>query len=165
MEWKQIVNTKYLLSDTGLVKNTETGKYLKPSALRYPTVQLCTNGKVTMVALHKLVAGYFVPNPDNLPIVLHKDNDKQHYYASNLCWGTYGDNMEDAIQDGLNGVGRKVNVYHEDSLVATYRSLSATAKALGLANPANGGATHIKEACEGKIKNLKGFTFSYAEVT
>lgn len=69
--------------------------------------------------------------------------------------------MEDAISDGVNNVGKQIDQFKDGVLVHTHRSLSKTAEAIGLANPSNGGATHIKEACEGKIKVLKGFTFAY----
>ena len=163
IRWKQIVGTKYRLSDTGLVQNTLTKKYLAPNSFKYPVVRLCTNGIVTTYALHRLVAEYFVPNPNNLPLVLHKDNNTKHYFASNLCWGTYEDNIQAAIQDGINNQGHKVGVSFNGKLMYTYDSLSAAAKALGLAHPTKGGATHVKEACEGRVKTLKGFSFSYIE--
>lgn len=165
IRWKQITGTKYKLSDTGLVENTVTGKRLSPTRFKYPTVRLCTNGVVSMVALHRLVAEYFVPNPDNLPVVMHKDNNTQHYFADNLCWGTYSDNLASAMRDGLNCQGITVYQYKDSVLVAVHPSLSAAAKALGLANPSTGGATHIKHACEGthNCKTLYGFSFSYAK--
>ena len=161
IRWKQITGTKYILSDTGLVKNQLTQKYLKPRSRKYPTVGLCTNGITKDCALHRLVAEYFVPNPENLPLVRHLDNNTKHYKADNLCWGTYSDNIEDAIRDGVNAQGVKVYQYTAKELVAIHRSLSAAAKALGLANPSNGGATHVKEACEGKLKLIHGFRLSY----
>lgn len=48
------------------------------------------------------MATAFVPNPNNDPIVLHKDNDKLNVDPGNLKWGTYKENSIQATRDGLN---------------------------------------------------------------
>ena len=40
---------------------------------------------------HILVAKHFIPNPDHLPIVDHKDHIKTNYHTSNLRWVTQKD--------------------------------------------------------------------------
>lgn len=99
--------------------------------------------------------------PKQYPIVRHIDNNPANYSYDNLCWGTYSDNMEDAIQAGANCVGRAVLQLLDGNVVAEHRSLSKAASAIGLAFPSNGGASHIKAVCEGRCKSLKGFTFRY----
>ena len=136
---------------------------LKPKQLKYPAVSLCTNGIITMHALHRLVAEYYVDNPDNLPIVRHKDNNTQNYAYTNLVWGTYPDNLQDAILAGANCVGRLVLRKKDGHIIQVHRSLADAARTIGLANPSNGGASHIKAVCEGHGKTLKGFTFEYAK--
>lgn len=55
--------------------------------------------------VHRLVAEYFVANPKNYPIVLHKDEDKQNNVYSNLEWGTKSKNGKDyftyATKEGI----------------------------------------------------------------
>ena len=48
-----------------------------------------------------MVAIAFIPNPNNLPIVMHKDNDKTNPNLNNLKWGTVSENTQDAFNDGL----------------------------------------------------------------
>lgn len=65
----------------------------------YPTVGLGNNN----LTVHRLVAQAFIPNPENLPLVLHKDGDKRNPRVSNLRWGTYSDNAYDAVSQGVHG--------------------------------------------------------------
>lgn len=163
MYWKSIADTKYEVSDTGLVRNSTTGKLLKPKLLKYLTVGLCTDGKSKDVAIHRLVAELFLPNPNNFPVVKHLDNNKHNNMVSNLAWDTYSGNLQDAIHDGLNCVGRQVGLYKDNVLVKVLPSLSATAHFLGLAFPSNGGASAVKSVCDGKRNTLKGYAIKYME--
>jgi hypothetical protein len=51
--------------------------------------------------IHRLVAQTFIPNPNNLPTVNHKDLNKKNNYYKNLEWCTYPENCTHAL---LNGV-------------------------------------------------------------
>ena len=80
-----------------------SGKKLKHRySMGYPMVWLSINGKKTNYKIHRLIALHFIPNPDNLPCVCHKDNNKDNYHPSNLYWWSYKDNSVQAYNDGLN---------------------------------------------------------------
>jgi hypothetical protein len=55
------------------------------------------NGKNKTVLLHRLVAETFLPNPENLETVNHKDGNKENNHVDNLEWMTYGDNTKDSF--------------------------------------------------------------------
>lgn len=111
--WKQIPisDGRYYINENGEVKNNATGKILARPVFNtgYPVVSFNVNGKVIKRTLHRLVAEAFIPNPNNFPIVLHKDNNKCNFSISNLEWNTYSENNAQAIRDGLNTIPRPDN--------------------------------------------------------
>ena len=50
--------------------------------------------------IHRLVALVYIPNPEKLPYVCHKDNVPTNNSVSNLYWGTQKDNMSQASMEG-----------------------------------------------------------------
>lgn len=63
-----------------------------PKTHGYLYVTLFRDGKRYYLRVHRLVAEAFIPNPDNLPEVNHKDEDKTNNFAFNLEWCTSHDN-------------------------------------------------------------------------
>jgi hypothetical protein len=51
--------------------------------------------------IHRLVAQEFIPNPNNLPIVNHKDGNKLNNNSSNLEWVTNAENLQHAYREGF----------------------------------------------------------------
>lgn len=51
--------------------------------------------------VHRIVAETFIPNPENLPIVMHINNNKADNRVENLKWGTISENTKAAFADGL----------------------------------------------------------------
>ena len=66
----------------------------------YPYVNLYKDGKMTSKTLHRLVANAFIPNPDSLPCINHKDENPSNPSISNLEWCTlsYNVNYGNAIE-------------------------------------------------------------------
>lgn len=50
--------------------------------------------------VHRLVALVYLPNPERLPYVCHKDNVPTNNSVNNLYWGTQKDNMSQASKEG-----------------------------------------------------------------
>lgn len=60
----------------------------------YPIIRLCKDGVNKNYKVHRLVAETYIPNPDNLPCVNHKDEDKSNNHVDNLEWCDHAYNME-----------------------------------------------------------------------
>ena len=59
----------------------------------YPTLILRKNGKRYSKQVHRLVAEAFLPNPDGLPIINHKDETRTNSCVENLEWCTQKHNI------------------------------------------------------------------------
>lgn len=86
----------YYVDDAGKVYSRKSGvlRELKqyPKTNGYLYVTLSKNGKKYYLRVARLVAEAFIPNPDSLPEVNHKDEDKTKNGANNLEWCTSHDN-------------------------------------------------------------------------
>ena len=87
------------------------GKILKLSTR--PKGYLCAHfskyGKSESIEIQRVVALAFIPNPNNLPCVNHKDEDKTNNKVDNLEWctykynNTYGTRLEKSAKKHTNG--------------------------------------------------------------
>lgn len=66
----------------------------------YMVVGLCNNNTYTSKTLHTLIAKHFLTNNNNLPCVLHKNDNKLDNTLENLYFGTQKDNVNDIIKNG-----------------------------------------------------------------
>ena len=98
--WRDVVGFEglYRVSDKGNVRSVERrdsrghrrrGRMLSPGHNRlngYPQVGLRKNGVLKKKYIHRLVAETFLPNPNGLPQVNHRDEVKDNNNVGNLEW-------------------------------------------------------------------------------
>ena len=105
--WRDVVGYEglYMVSNYGRVKSFYGigEKLLTPSVNKggYAFVVLTDINKVRKsLKVHTLVARAFLPNPENKPVVHHRDSNRINNRVENLEWVTYRENTAYASQKG-----------------------------------------------------------------
>lgn len=167
--WKPVAGYEglYEISNLGKVKNRH-GKNLKIplSHTGYPRIELWKNGKMKHFYVHRLVALAFVDNPEGLPQVNHKDENKKNNRSDNLEWCTQSENLNYGSHNAKNSAARKnhpdlstpVECFTKSGeLVCVFPSIREAERQFGVFN------TSISLCCRGKVKTAGGYIWKYRE--
>lgn len=128
----------------------------------YAKVILSKDGKHKNVMVHRLVAQVFLPNPDQLPEVNHKDECIENNCVDNLEWCTskynanYGTRNERCYPKSQL---KPVNQYQKDgTFIRKWNSLSEAHRELGI------DMSQISAVCKHKKEYVTagGFKWEYA---
>lgn len=125
----------------------------------YKFATLYNNGKRKTIALHRLLADAFIPNPDNLPMINHKDENPLNNDLSNLEWcsGSYNRTYGNCETKRTNTVARNRSIAQfdlEGNLLNIFPNCSVAAKSLNLGKSA---AFSIGQCTLGHIKQSHGY--------
>lgn len=106
----------YFIDEQGKVFNIATNRYLKGSIGEngYLYYRLSKNNKKKMYYAHRLVAEYFIDNPNKYEVVNHIDGNKLNNNIDNLEWVSYSENTKHAHDNDLISFPRKKEYYTED---------------------------------------------------
>lgn len=173
--WKDIKGYEglYQVSDRGRIKSlnyNHTGKekLLKPKTNRkkgYLNIALYKYGKTEYPSVHRLVAEAFIPNPDNLPQVNHKDENPTNNNVDNLEWCTakynleYNNGQKRRACSRTNGkLSKPIAQYTFEQpceLIKVWPSMSEIERQNGYSK------SNILKCCQGKYIQAYGFIWKY----
>lgn len=174
----------YQVSNDGLVRSVDRyvycevspdnlqflcGKILKQGKSKkgYPIVYLSKDGKQSTRVVHRLVAKAFIPNPNNLPQVNHKDGCKINNHVDNLEWCDNSYNQKHAHDTGLfpayeetKGWGRPARPVAMIDLktgqtIKTFKTLASAGRETGI-NEFN-----IRSVCNGHRHHAGGYDWKF----
>lgn len=153
--WKDVVDYEgyYKISNIGRVKSLlgRNERLMKTHISRngYEKLDLSKKGQTKKVYVHRLVAQAFIDNPENKPLVNHRDGVKTMNHVSNLEWCSHSENTTHAFANGLAGsVKPVVAINLETNERLEFISQSEASRQLGL---------NVSYVLSGKAKHTKGW--------
>lgn len=91
-------NENYYADEFGNIYNNNGMKLKTVRRGAYMGVSIPIDGEIKSCSVHRLIAETFLPNPNHLPQVNHKDGNKHNNALSNLEWVTASENQRHACQ-------------------------------------------------------------------
>lgn len=116
---------RYTISNLGKVRSLLTGREMKPyitsKGYARVTLRYAHSRDYKSLLVHRLVAGNFLPNPNNYKEVNHKDCNRLNNNVDNLEWCDRFYNIKYAFEKGRasnKGVRNPNSKLNEDDIVA-----------------------------------------------
>lgn len=165
--WKDIKGYEglYQVSNMGRVRSLTRNIILKSKIERngYERVKLSVNNIPKNYYIHRMVANAFIPNPDNLPQVNHKDENKLNNCVGNLEWCdskyniNYGTGNKKRQLSNTNGkLSKPVLQYTlEGIFIKEWKSTRDVQRNLGFDH------ANISECCRNIIKSAHDYLWKY----
>lgn len=167
-EWKDIKGYEglYQISNKGRVKSLGNNKSRKEKIRDgkidnngYKRIGLCKNGKEKKYKIHRLVAQAFLPNPDNLPVVNHKDENKLNNNVENLEWCTQEYNCNyGSRNEKISGKPCKKII-----CVETGEIFNGSEDIINRMFDGKGYSSYIRKHLIGRTKSCYGYHFKYID--
>lgn len=148
----------YSISNQGRVKNNKTNKiratYINNSG--YECVLLYDKGKHKHFLIHRLVADGFIPNPNHLSEINHKDENKLNNYDSNLEWTSHKENC-------LYGQRNIKTTFKKSRPIICIETQEEFLNATEIKNKYGYDNSLIHKCCKGVYKQAYGYHWEYKE--
>ena len=174
----EVYEELYKVSNLGKIlslnyRNTGKPDLMTPRKRKdgYSQVGLRKNGKTKKCYVHRLIAETFLENPDNLPEVNHKDEDKTNNFVflnedgtvdeekSNLEWKSHKDNINHGTRNerASKALSKRVlQLSLSGDLIREWPSTQECGR--------NGFSQgNVWACCNGKLPHYKGFLWMYAD--
>lgn len=138
-QWKIIdMATNYEVSNMGNIRNIKTGQTLNPgirgNGYKQVSLKMIDTGKFKKQYVHRLVAQYWLDNPENKREVNHKNLDRTDNRAENLEWLTSSENQKHKFENSNYKTSNRavVQLDLDDNVIAVFESVIAAARELGI---------------------------------
>ena len=170
--WKDIKDFegKYQVSNLGNVKSLNYkghgySRVLVPKVNNcgYEWVELFCNGKSAYRQVHRLVADAFIQNPNQYPVINHKDENPRNNKVDNLEWCDYSYNIKYSLklhpkERSVRKHKRPIAQVDKDGNIVRIWEYSRQVEKEG-----NMSQWSVLQCCNGKRKTAYGYTWHYAD--
>ena len=135
-------------------------RILKPTKDRDGYLLVSLGKKSGKLKVHRLVAQAFIPNPENLPCINHKNEIKTDNRVENLEWCTvkYNNNYGTAkIRSGIAHRKPIIMLSKDRVFIKRFSFIKQAEKELGI----KGASTMIVRCCKKQIRSAYGYIWEY----
>lgn len=148
---------KYVVQEDGEIYSLYINQYLSKTLNKdgYYTVSFYGNGIRRPFLVNRLMGELFLPNPNNLPIINHKDSNKLNNRIENLEWATVKRNNEHALENGKKSRARPVWQFTKNGeFIESFPTVTDASKKTGVSNGC------IQTVLSGKSMYAGGYSWS-----
>lgn len=164
-QWKNIVEaTNYEVSNLGNIRNTKSGQILNPgvagNGYKQVSLKMIATGKFEKRYVHRLVAQYWIDNPENKREVNHINLDRTDNRVENLEWITSSDNQKHKYKNGdYKTSNRKVEQISIDTgeVLNVFNSIIDAARFMGHTRQ------QIDKVVHSKAKTAFGYFWKFSD--
>lgn len=121
----------YKINKYGIVRNSKNE--IKSTFIEfggYVGILLYKNNQYKKFKIHRLVAENFIPNPNNLPVINHKDGNRQNNHVDNLEWCTQSYNVKKGKR--VEELKKPCKLYKFSTFIKEFPSIIDAAKYLNV---------------------------------
>ena len=161
--WENIKDFEglYQISNLGNIKSLKKIKVASLKSNGYLQITLWKNNKGFNKYVHRLVAETFIPNPNNLKTVNHKNLNKQDNRVENLEWCSYADNNDHARKNLCFKSGKKIKIEAKNIDTGTVEIITDL---LQWCKQNKHDRACVYKVLAGKYKHHHKFQFKYVEL-